>query len=43
VQAYTRLTADTYRYENLPSGFTAELRVNEEGLVLDYGDIWRAE
>jgi len=42
-QAYTRLTENTYRYENSASGFTAELRVNEEGLVLDYGDIWKAE
>lgn len=41
-QAYTRLSENTYRYENAASGFSAELRVNEEGLVLEYGDLWEA-
>lgn len=35
-QAYTRLEQDSYRYENLESGFTAELLVDEEGLVIEY-------
>ena len=42
-QAYRRLSENVYRYDNIPSGFSAELRVNEEGLVLEYGDLWRAE
>jgi len=42
-QAYARLSENTYRYDNAASGFTAELRVNDDGLVLEYGDLWRAE
>jgi len=42
-QTYTRLSENVYRYDNIASGFTAELRVNDEGLVLEYGDLWRAE
>jgi hypothetical protein len=42
-QTYTRLSQNVYRYDNVESGFSAELRVNEEGLVLEYGDLWRAE
>lgn len=30
-----------WRYENPVSGFTAELAVDADGLVLDYPDIWR--
>ena len=30
-----------WRYENPVSGFTAELAVDSDGLVLDYPDIWR--
>ena len=41
-QAYTRVSGDRYRYESLDgSGFTAELRVDEEGLVLDYPGLFR--
>ena len=32
-----------YRYESLKSGFTAELKVDEDGLVIDYPDIFRME
>ena len=42
-QTYTRLSENVYRYDNTASGFTAELRVSDEGLVLEYGDLWRAE
>ena len=36
-QAYTRLEKNLYLFENLEgSGFTAELPVDEEGIVLDY-------
>jgi hypothetical protein len=45
-QRYTCLAAyDTgagrYRYEGLESGFTVELPVDANGVVRDYGDIWR--
>jgi hypothetical protein len=35
-QRYTRLAEDRYRYESLDSGFTADLVVDELGLVIDY-------
>ncbi|ACU61582.1 putative glycolipid-binding domain-containing protein [Chitinophaga pinensis] len=39
-QRYTRLTEDRYKYESLSSGFTAEIVVDEAGLVVDYPGIW---
>ncbi|QHS58593.1 putative glycolipid-binding domain-containing protein [Chitinophaga agri] len=39
-QRYSRLSATTYRYESLTSGFTAELEVDEAGLVINYPEIW---
>ncbi|EYB66597.1 hypothetical protein DEIPH_ctg084orf0010 [Deinococcus phoenicis] len=35
-QRYTRLAAELYRYENLESGFRAEVQVDGEGLVTLY-------
>ncbi len=35
-QRYTRLTAHTWRYENVDSGYTTEFEVDEHGLVVDY-------
>lgn len=40
-QRYTRLAERLYRYESLYSGFKAELEVDEDGLVLDYPEIWK--
>jgi hypothetical protein len=45
-QRYTRLDAGgplagRYRYESLDSGFTADLVVDGDGLVVDYPAIWR--
>lgn len=44
-QRYTCLERDAqsalYRYEDLPSGFTAELRVDTDGLVIDYPSLFR--
>jgi uncharacterized protein len=45
-QRYLRRTADTYAYEaDVPGNgrFAAGLRVDADGWVLDYGDLWRAE
>ncbi len=35
-QRYTRLAGDVYRYESVSSGFRADLRIDAEGLVVDY-------
>lgn len=40
---YCRLAEDTYRYESLGSGFTADLRVNSAGLVTLYPGYFEAE
>lgn len=44
-QRYTCLDAHAdgghYRYESLASGFTRDLPVDDQGLVLDYPDIWK--
>ena len=40
-QDYTRLSPTRFRYRGLTSGFTAELTVDAEGLVVDYPPIWR--
>lgn len=39
-QRYTRLDERTYRYENLPTGFSAEMTVDEGGLVVSYPPGW---
>lgn len=39
-QRYTRLDAGTFRYENLPTGFTADLTVDEQALVVAYPPGW---
>jgi uncharacterized protein len=42
LQAYTRLANQRYRYESLDgSGFKAELAVDEDGIVLDYPDLFQ--
>ena len=41
-QAYTRLADRLYLFENLDgSGFRAELAVDEDGVVLDYPELFR--
>jgi hypothetical protein len=40
-QRYTRLDARRFRYEGLASGFTAEIEVDEDGLVVEYPPAWR--
>jgi len=39
-QRYTRRALRRYRFENVDSGFTADLKVDEEGLVLEYPGLW---
>jgi uncharacterized protein len=41
-QAYTRLAERLYRFDNLDgSGFTADLPVDDDGIVLDYPGLFR--
>ena len=41
-QAYTRVDDRRYLFENLDgSGFKAELPVDEDGIVLDYPELFR--
>ena len=40
-QRYTRLTSDRWLYESLDGDFTAELTVDEGGLVIDYPPLFR--
>jgi uncharacterized protein len=42
-QEYERLAARRYRYTSAGGRFTTEIEVDEEGLVVDYGGIWRRE
>jgi uncharacterized protein len=39
-QRYTRLDPHTYRFESLDDGFTADIRVDDAGLVVDYPDLF---
>lgn len=40
-QRYTRLDASTYRYEGYPPGFSADLHVDADGLVLEYSGLFQ--
>lgn len=42
-QSYERTGEETYRYASRGGSFTAELEVDELGLVRRYGDLWIAE
>lgn len=39
-QRYTRIAHDLYSYENLLTGFQAQLKVDEFGLIIYYDDLW---
>ena len=42
-QSYTRLASRRYRYESAGGRFVTEVTVDDEGLVIAYGDIWSRE
>jgi hypothetical protein len=42
-QQYRRLDDVTYRYESAGGKFVAELKVDQDGFVVEYPGIWRAE
>jgi len=39
-QRYTNLNNEIYKYDNLESGFTSLLEVDNEGIVVNYPGIW---
>lgn len=40
-QAYTRLDRRLFRYRSLASGFEVTLTVDDNGLPVDYGKVWK--
>jgi uncharacterized protein len=42
-QVYTRVSEHRYRYESRGGQFTADLEVDDQGIVLRYGSLWQAE
>lgn len=40
-QSYRRIGQDSYQYRNLESGFEAVLKVDGDGLVVDYPGAWK--
>jgi uncharacterized protein len=42
-QTYTRIAERVYRYESNGGRFVADVTVDAQGLVLDYGEIWSRE
>lgn len=40
-QRYTNLGRGSYKYENLETGFTSILEVDEKGIVINYPGIWQ--
>ena len=40
-QDYTKLGPTRFRYRSLSSGFTADLTVDADGLVVEYPPFWR--
>ncbi|MED5525364.1 putative glycolipid-binding domain-containing protein [Gallaecimonas pentaromativorans] len=39
-QNYAHLAPRLYRYTNLATGFTADLSIDDNGMVKDYGELW---
>jgi hypothetical protein len=39
-QSYTRWEHNHYRYESAGGAFKAEISIDDDGLVIDYADIW---
>jgi hypothetical protein len=39
-QQYTRLGMDRWRYEGYPSGFVADITVDDDGLVVNYPELF---
>jgi len=39
-QKYRRISSEVYKYENVPNDFEAEIRVDKEGFVIDYPQLF---
>jgi uncharacterized protein len=39
-QLYRRVSYDTYHYENIPNDFEANIKVDDDGLVIDYPQLF---
>lgn len=39
-QKYKRISQDTYKYENIPNDFEAEIKVDEDGFVVHYPQLF---
>lgn len=42
-QKYCRTAENVFRYESRGGAFTADLELNGDGMIVRYGDIWKAE
>lgn len=40
-QVYTRISEKTYRYENASGDFSAEITVDDDGIIIDYPGLFR--
>ena len=40
-QKYTRLSASTYKYENVPNDFEAVITMDDAGFILEYPGLFR--
>ncbi len=41
IQCYTNLGKNQYKYENVSTGFTSVIQVDNDGLVVSYPGIWK--
>ena len=39
-QKYRRISSDVYQYENIPNDFEAEIKVDDDGFVIDYPQLF---
>lgn len=39
-QQYTKLSADTYHFQNIPNDFEARIMVDDKGFVIDYPELF---
>jgi uncharacterized protein len=40
-QKYRRISSGVYKYENIPNDFEAEIKVDDEGFVIDYPQLFK--
>ena len=42
-QKYRRISSEVYKYENIPNDFEAEIKVDDEGFVIDYPTLFKRD